>query len=219
MKYGRPVVTKNNMSAPRTVTINNDKNKNVSKQSAKVEVRKPQRPTPSSVKAPFQTNPSIPFPKKSTSITHTAPKTRPQSASRYKQPVKNTAGANTKKTSQPSALGKKSSQSEKSGYREHSGQLITCDKDSSGREDHKLNNSDSHDHVTEYISTTEEEFSSREANFQRGDNLDCKTYLNRAENSSQNGMHPKTTLESSIEQTEIKDEKPEKKKFSLLTDG
>lgn len=212
MKYGRPVVTKN-ISVPKSVVLNNDKNKNNinSRVKPKVEVKKPPRQTQSHVKAPFQTNPTIPFPKKSTSITQTAPKTRPQSASRYRQPGKSIGGQDMKKADKKPVLEKKNLQREGSGCKEINKKPVSDKKNNDVHGDDESNSNSLVD-VNEEINTSKEE------NSPRGDSLDNQDNIHQRKTSGDD-LLPNKNLEAKMEEMKIEDENPAKKKFSLLTDG
>lgn len=86
----RSINTRNQVNSSKPIAIETDKNripvKNTSR--SKVENRRLRNPSLPHIKAPFQINPSIPFPKKSTSITKAVPQVHPTSSSKYRQTTK-----------------------------------------------------------------------------------------------------------------------------------
>ncbi|XP_071131134.1 rho GTPase-activating protein gacN-like [Mytilus edulis] len=196
-KSSATVVTK-------SASIENEKTKNAvnNKVKPRTEIRKPQKTFQSHIKAPFQTNSSIPFPKKSTSITKTAPQIRPTSASRYKQVNKSSSNQIVPKSSasQPSTRNKDVSQ--KRGQVE--GQIEKVQSARSGQISKSAEKEDTDHFELHVVKNTE-----------KGDN---RTDINYTE--QDNGQVSADLLANRLSQLNVPENKPAgKQKFDLLRDG
>ncbi|OPL20389.1 hypothetical protein AM593_04804, partial [Mytilus galloprovincialis] len=187
----------------KSASIENEKTKNAvnNKVKPRTEIRKPQKTFQSHIKAPFQTNSSIPFPKKSTSITKTAPQIRPTSASRYKQVNKSSSNQIVQKSSasQPSTRNKDVSQ--KRGQVE--GQIEKVQSTRSGQIPKSADKED-----TDHFELHEGK------NAEKGDN---RTDINDTEQDSR--QVSADFLANHLSQINVPENKPtEKQKFDLLRD-
>ncbi|XP_052067945.1 uncharacterized protein LOC127707459 [Mytilus californianus] len=189
----------------RTASIENEKTKNVvnNKVKPRTEIRKPQKTFQSHIKAPFQTNSSIPFPKKSTSITKTAPQARPTSASRYKQVNKSSSNQIVPKSSASHPSTRNKDVSQKRGQVE-----VQIEKVQSARSCQISKSAEKQD--------TDNHFELHDGkNTEKGDNL---TDINETERD--NRQDSAVLLANRLSQLKVPENKPpEKQKFDLRKDG